>query len=105
MKLVIDIDDEEYSEFIKADKNGYCTRMIDIKAIKNGTPLDDIKAEIEQYRENEEPHLCDYRFYRNEGLDMALAVIDRHIGESKDAEWHESEPLDDVVVLMEGVSE
>ena len=100
MKLIVNIPDEMHEQIM----DGYVPLGIS-KYLKNGTPLDDIKAEIEQYRENEEPHLCDYRFYRNEGLDMALAVIDRHIGESKDAEWHESEPLDDVVVLMEGVSE
>ena len=39
------------------------------------------------------------------GLNIALKVIDRHIGESKDAEWKKSEPLDDVVELMKGESE
>ena len=115
MKLVIDIDDEEYSEFIKADKNGYCTRMIDIKAIKNGTPLDDIRQEIEEERKsvrlsafvgNQLTGEYNNLLFEGEhrGLLKALAVIDRHIG-SNDAEWKESEPLDEVVELIKGESE
>ena len=33
--------------------------------------------------------------------DDVIRIIDKHIGESKDAEWKESEPLDDVVELIE----
>ena len=40
--------------------------------------LDKIIAEIESCREDEEPHLVDYRYYRNEGLDMALDIIDKY---------------------------
>jgi hypothetical protein len=40
--------------------------------------LDKIRAEIESCREDEEPHLCDYRYHRNEGLDMALDIIDKY---------------------------
>ena len=39
--------------------------------------LDKIRAEIESCREDEVPHLCDYRYYRNEGLD-----IDKYKAES-----------------------
>jgi hypothetical protein len=56
-------------------------------AIKNSTPLnevlDKIRAEIESCREDEEPHLCDYRYHRNEGLDMALDIIDKYKAESE----------------------
>ncbi len=48
--------------------------------------IDKIRAEIESCRENEEPHLCDYRYHRNEGLDMALDIIDRYKAESEDKE-------------------
>jgi hypothetical protein len=37
-----------------------------------------IRAEIESCREDEEPHLCDYRYHRNEGLDMALEIINKY---------------------------
>lgn len=40
--------------------------------------LDKIRAEIEFCREDEEPHLCDYRYHRNEGLDKALDIIDKY---------------------------
>lgn len=40
--------------------------------------LEQIRAEIEACREDEEPHLCDYRHYRNEGIDKALEVIDKY---------------------------
>ena len=79
MKYVIDID-EDYIKII--NKNGGSNYTENV--IQNATPLEkvleDIKAEIEQYRE-EEPHLCDYRYHRNEGLDMALDIIDKPIKE------------------------
>ena len=40
--------------------------------------LDKMRNEIEQCREQEDPHLCDYRKFRNEGLDMALEIIDKY---------------------------
>lgn len=40
--------------------------------------LNKIRAEIEACREDEEPHLCDHRHYRNEGIDKALEVIDKY---------------------------
>ena len=48
--------------------------------------LDKIRAEIESCREDEEPHLCDYRYHRNEGLDMALNIIDNYKAGSEDKE-------------------
>ena len=44
MKLIIDIPDETYKEVIKG-KDTSNTNIY--KAIENGTPLDDVKAEIE----------------------------------------------------------
>lgn len=49
-----------------------------IKALEQESVLDKIIAEIESCREDEEPHLVDYRYYRNEGLDMALDIIDKY---------------------------
>jgi soluble cytochrome b562 len=48
--------------------------------------LDKIIAEIESCREDAEPHLVDYKYYRNEGLDMALDIIDKYKAESEDKE-------------------
>ena len=45
MKLIIDIPEEEY-ERIKDIPNDY--KLLIHKAVANGTPLDDVKAEIEE---------------------------------------------------------
>lgn len=98
MKIVIDIDNESY-EHIKACKNEDVL-PIGWYAISHGTPLtsdvpdindgnknsilDKISAEIERCRQDEEPHLVDYRYYRNEGLDMALDIIDKYKAESEE---------------------
>lgn len=69
-----------------------CARMINtaldmaIKALEQESVLDKIIAEIESCREDAEPHLVDYRYYRNEGLDMALDIIDKYKAESEDKE-------------------
>lgn len=92
MQIVIDIDNENY-EHIKKYANEEVL-PIGWYAIINGTPLtldvseinvgkincilDKIRAEIESCREDEEPHLVDYRYYRNEGLDIALDIIDKY---------------------------
>lgn len=57
-----------------------------IKALGQTDVLDKVRAEIESCREDEEPHLCDYRYHRNEGLDMALDIIDKYKAESEGAE-------------------
>jgi len=100
MQIVIDIDNESY-EHIKAFKNEDVL-PVGWYAIIHGTPLtsdvtdindgnincilDKIRAEIESCREDEEPHLVDYRYCRNEGLDMALDIIDKYKAESEDKE-------------------
>lgn len=92
MKIVIDIDNESY-EHIKAYINEDVL-PIGWYAISHGTPLtsdvtdinvgnkncilDKISGEIERCRQEEEPHLCDYRYYINMGLDMALDIIDKY---------------------------
>ena len=55
-----------------------------IKALEQEPILDKIRAEIESCREDEEPHLCDYRYHRNEGLDKALDIIDKYNAESEE---------------------
>lgn len=56
----------------------------DINVGKINCILDKIRTEIESCREDEEPHLVDYRYYRNEGLDMALDIIDKYKAESEE---------------------
>ena len=105
MKLVIDIPQE-----VIENPHNYCCYAL-ANTISNGTPLDDIRQEIEEERKsvrlsafvgNQLTGEYNNLLFEGEhrGLLKALAVIDRHIG-SNDAEWKESEPLDDVVELME----
>jgi hypothetical protein len=98
MKIVIDIDNESY-EHIKACKNEDVLPM-GWYAISHGAPLtsdvpdinvvnincilNKIRAEIESCLKDEEPHLCDYRYYINVGLDMALDIIDKYKSESEE---------------------
>ena len=88
MKLIIDITTNEYERInsIPSGNTDYQTTVRLYDAIKNGIPLDDIKAEIEECREDEEPHLIDYRYHRNEMLDLVLDIIDKHIQERKNDE-------------------
>ena len=98
MKLIIDISDDTYKKII-ADKYVIYDKMY--YSIKNGTPLDDIKAEIDnQYKWLMQTNYTLYDIYI--AFDIIKHFIDRHIRECNDAEWKESEPLDDVVELMEG---
>ena len=76
MKLIIDIP-SEMLEDAKADM------LLDIelphitKAIANGIPLDDIKAEIQ-----EEISLPNHTWFGG-GMEYCLDIIDKHIGESE----------------------
>ena len=65
---------EKFSD--KVWKRAYARGCNDVLAM--------IRAEIESCREDEEPHLCDYRYHRNEGLDMALDIIDKYKAESEE---------------------
>ena len=40
--------------------------------------LDKIINDLEALREPTEPHLVDYRYHRNDMLDMVLGVIDKY---------------------------
>ena len=100
MKLVIDIPEEMYKR-IQDDIYSTYDGVDSLKAVRNGTPLDDIRKEI-----NDLPKTYPFinhidTYVKTEDV---IRIIDRHIG-SNDAEWKESEPLDDVVELMEGESE
>ena len=56
----------------------------DINIVNINCILNKIRAEIESCLEDEEPHLCDYRYYINVGLDMALDIIDKYNLESEE---------------------
>lgn len=80
VKIIIDIDEYDY-EWIK---NAYAIpNEINIKiaeSIINSIPLDDIKAEIYQ-------RSCrNYGSGFGHGLDVAIEIIDRHIGERSNDE-------------------
>ena len=76
-KIVIDIPKDKYNEIMKDDyiPDGNFRKNC-IIAIRNGTPLDDIKAEI--------PTLSHWQ--SDDGQDLAMVAdvlecIDKHIGE------------------------
>ena len=82
MKLIIDISEEDRKDignihFIREDlkfKIG--------KAIMNGTPLDDVKTEIGQFREalaEKAPSLNDL-INAQRTVDVCLGIIDKYIG-------------------------
>ena len=81
MKLIMDIPEEEYKRMKEQSMFG----KVDIwkQAFKNGTPLDDVKAEIDEQYDRIRPYNIDIA----EGLEMALDILD-NIGkaESEDKE-------------------
>lgn len=79
MKIVIDIPDELYEDIKEYGMCGYCSdREIVGEAIVNGTPLDKIRAEIEQHRQ------------KTQGIDPydlvgdCLYIIDKYKSESEE---------------------
>lgn len=82
MKLVIDIPEEVYKDIQSHDwKNGERWYSEEWKAIHNGTPLDKIRAEIEQTAKDYDK-FADYRRVR--GLWIALDIIDKYKAESEE---------------------
>ena len=77
MQIVIDIPEEAY-EIIKKDTE---SEMYIIQVIKQGIPLEDITAEIQQVVEEEAD---DERWSR--GLHYALKIIDKHISRKEQSE-------------------
>ena len=77
MKIVIDIPEVYYESLkntewvISGQRSGKTFQSVIYNAIKNGAPLDDIKAEIEEVR-NKSVNWSTY--------DNCLAIIDKHIG-------------------------
>ena len=69
MKLIIDINDDTYKRVISDSKTYVLDEIFVENAIYNGTPLDDIKAEIEE--------LPFDHYLNKKGI---LKIIDKHIG-------------------------
>ena len=105
MKLLIDINDNEYEGIKKYPDNitSYPVTIHLYDAVRNGVPLDKhdeeiiattvesiwgkppytdmfdkLRTDLEALREPTEPHLVDYRYHRNDMLDMVLGVIERY---------------------------
>lgn len=77
MKLIIDLPDRIYKMNQNTTLNIADTEILE-KAIRDGTPLDDVKAEIEASKWADR----DTRIERNAlagGIDKALEIIDKHI--------------------------
>ena len=85
MKIVINIPEVYYESLkntewvISGQRSGKTLQSVIYNAIKNGTPLDDIKAEIAEEIELKS-NLGDYNDYVRLGLQSAIEIIDEHIG-------------------------
>ena len=113
MRLLIEIPDDMFNR-IQDDVYSTYDGVDCLKVVRNGTPiptgysiglagsfdktLEEIRKEINDLPKTY-PFINHIDTYVK--TDDVIRIIDRHIGESKDAEWKESEPLDDVVELME----
>ena len=78
MKLIIDIDEDTYKSVI-ADSTTYVLDEILVEnAIKNGTPLEDIKAEIEESMKRDNSYTS-WSNGKNYAFNKALEIIDKYI--------------------------
>ena len=73
MKLIIDIDEEDYNLAKRQVAVGF-TNPLKMR-IANGTPLDDIKAELTEWHNMKHSSLSDVNYQ------IMLDIIDRHTGE------------------------
>ena len=83
MKLIIDIPDEIYQEAIKSGYSHLYDEEV-ANAIAEGTPLDEVKAEIEASKWTDK----DTRIERNalaSGLEKAIEILD-NIGKAESEE-------------------
>ena len=82
MKLIIDIPDHVY-EWVKNTGKFGMYRLDTAKVIQNGIPLDDVKAEIEEYRSTIDRAISEDEL-KIEGMKEAytdcLEIINKYIG-------------------------
>lgn len=80
MKLIVDIPEDVYKRMMNGDLPIYMA----YKYVKNGTPLDDIKAEIENYKSHILDNGADDKSYGEmSATDLILNIIDEYIGGEK----------------------
>lgn len=83
MKLIINIPEESYKA-IKAGLINSVIQNIWFDSVRNGTPLDDIKAEIENYKSHILDNGADDKSYGEmSATDLILNIIDEYIGGEK----------------------
>lgn len=88
MKLIIDIPDNIYDAIKKAQtiisgqRSGKTLLQILVNSVENGTPLDDVKAEIMSYRDSVDRAISEDEFKRD-GMKIAyqdcIEIIDKHM--------------------------
>ena len=83
VKLIIEIPKVAYGacKALKTDNDQEILTFCVVNAVANGTPLDDVKAEIEQFREDlteKAPSLKDV-INAQLTVDICLGIIDKHI--------------------------
>ena len=80
MKLVIEMSEDDYRKV----QDGRASVSMMRKAIRNGTPLDKIRAEIDTHRETLKT-MADDDWYAGKirGYDCAIEIIDKYNAESE----------------------
>ncbi len=80
MKLIIEIDEDDYTmcQILAKEMCGPRLKLTDnLKyAISNGIPLDKIRAEISEFKDDKIIHA-----ERNEMIDIVLGIIDKYRNE------------------------
>ncbi len=94
IKLIIEIPKEMHEALLKGYEEPYSREFSDV--VKNGTPLDTVKAEIRELRDSWEK---DCYHDEAEALNIALKIIDKHIGKA------ESNDPNDLTHMFDGVTE
>lgn len=87
VKLIIEIPKDYYEalsktkEIISSQRSGKTFMSVIYSAVAHGTPLDEVKAEIDEQYDRIRP----YNIYVAEGLEMALEILD-NIGKAESEE-------------------
>ena len=79
VKLIVEIPKKVFEARKTGEISPWVTVPI-LDAVQNGTPLDDVKAEI---KENIATRESNKSMVRNVGLYLALEIIDKYIGVSE----------------------
>ena len=80
IELVVRIPEEMYAQII--DEKGIDAMLIPYKdIIKNGTPLDKIRAEIEELKIEDNSHNICFKVH-NDVVEIVLRIIDKYKAET-----------------------